>query len=127
MGDDGDLVSRLGEDRGRILSALEAAGIRTATGGKLTAPCVLVEPGDPWSEPRRLPARVSRWRLTAIAGAVDTGSGVEELAELVDLVDTALRGVDGCQLPTWARPNVAEIVDGVRRSSAIGTIQYASS
>jgi hypothetical protein len=119
-------VSRLADDRGAILAALEATGIRTATGGMLTAPCVLVEPGDPWSEPRRLPARVSRWRLTAIAGAVDTLAGQDELAELVDRVDVALRSIAGVQLPTWARPAPIEIADGVKRAAVLGTIQYAS-
>lgn len=122
-------MSRLGDERAAILTALEAGGIRTATGGKLSAPCVLVEPGDPWSDPRRggLGTRVGRWRLTAIAGAVDTSAGVEELAELVDRVDAALRPLDGAQLPTWARPTTIELGDGVSRPAAVGTIQYASS
>lgn len=119
-------MSRLGDELGVILAALEAGGIRTALGGKLTAPAVLVEPGDPWSEPARLPGRVGRWRLSAIAGAVDTLAGLEELAELVDRVDAALRTVDGAQLPTWARPTVVELGDGVKRPATIGTIKYAS-
>lgn len=120
-------MSRLADERGAILAALEAGGIRTAIGGKLTAPCVLVEPGDPWSEPRRAPGRVGRWRLTAIAGAVDTLAAVDELADLVDRVDAALRPLDGAQLPTWARPTTTPIADGVTRPATVATITYASS
>lgn len=119
-------MSRLAEDRTVILEALNAGDVRTATGGQLAAPCVLVEPGDPWSEPRRLPGRVSRWRLSAIAGAADTLAGYDELAELVDRVDAALRTIDGCQLPTWAGPTIVDVGDGVLRRRTAGTIQYAS-
>jgi len=120
-------VSRLGDDLATLLGALETAGIRAGVGGQLTAPCVLVQAGDPWSEPRRLPGRVGRWRLSAVAGAVDTRGGLEELGELVDAIDGALRTVEGCELPTWGRPTVIALDDGVRRPAAIGTVQYASS
>jgi hypothetical protein len=119
-------VSRLADERAALIAALEAVGLRVATTGKLTGPCILLEPGDPWSEPQRLPRRVGRWRLTAIAGAVDTEGGLLELAGMVDTVDLALRAVPGAQLPTWARPAVTEIEDGVRRRSAIATISYSS-
>jgi hypothetical protein len=120
-------VSRLGDELAAILAALEAADVRAAVGGQLTAPCVLVQAGDPWSTPVRLPGRVGRWRLSAVAGAVDTRGGLEELAELVDAIDAALRTVDGCGLPTWGRPTVVTLDDGVRRPATVGTIEYASS
>lgn len=117
-------MSRLGDELAAITGALEAAGIRAPVSGQLSAPCVLVEPGDPWSEPRRLPARCGRWRLSAIAGATDTRAGIEELGSLVDAVDGALRTVQGCQLPTWGRPTIVEIADGVKRPATVGTVQY---
>lgn len=123
-------MSRLGSELSAILAALVAGEVRVATGGKLTAPCVLVEGGDPWSERERLSpdGRVGRWRLTAVAGAVDTDGALEELAELVDKVDAALlAGLGGAQLPAWARPSAVELGDGIRRLATISTIQYASS
>jgi hypothetical protein len=112
--------------RARILEALEAGGVRSATGGKYAAPCVLVEPGDPWSEPRRLPGRVTRWRLTAIAGRVDTEGAYEQLGEFVELVDVALLTVAGVQLPAWAMPHDYRLGD-VTYAATIATVQLASS
>ena len=119
-------MSRLVDERAAIAGALEAGGIRVATTGAIAAPCVLLEPGDPWSEPRRAPGRVGRWRLTAIAGVADTTAALGELGELVDLVDVALRRLDGAQLPTWGRPVELELA-GLRRAVTVATIQYASS
>lgn len=122
-------MSRLGEELRAILGALELAAIRAGVSGKLAAPCVLVEPGDPWSEPQlgsKIRGRASRWRLTVYAGAVDTAGGLEELAELVERVDAALR-LDGVSSATWARPTIADAPDGVRRPSTIGTIQVRAS
>ena len=122
-------MSRLGDERSTILAALEAGGIRTATGGKLAAPCILLEPGDPWTEPRRAAptrGRVSRWRLSAIPAAVDTVAAIDELAGMIDEADAALRTISGLELPSWARPIEQEIA-GIRRAVSIATIQYASS
>lgn len=120
-------MSELSAARDRILGALEAGGVRVASTGKLAPPVVLVEPGDPWSTPRRAPGRTSRWRLTAIAGAADKLAAYDELGELVDLVDAALRKLDGAELPTWARP-VNQSAAGERAAfAAVATIQYASS
>jgi hypothetical protein len=113
------------DDRDRIVGALELAGIRTATTGKLSAPAVHVEAGDPWTEPRRLPGRVSRWRLTALAGRPDSEGSLAQLGELVDLVDTALRTVPGCELPTWAKPTDYTI-DGVPYAGTVSTVQISS-
>jgi hypothetical protein len=119
-------MSRALDDRSRIIAALTAGGIRTATGGKLSAPVVLVEPGDPWSEPRRLPGRVTRWQLMALAGRADSEGSLEKLGELVDAVDLALRAAPGCELPTWGRPTDYTIT-GVPYAGSIATIQVASS
>ena len=105
--------------RTAIIGALDAGGIRTATGGKFTAPCVVVEAGDPWaavdlSMGRR---RTARWKLTAIAGRVDSEGALEALADLVDSVDAALLTIQGVQLPTWAKPFDA----------ALGAVPYAAS
>jgi hypothetical protein len=119
-------VPTLLESRAAIIAALEARGIRTATAGKLAAPCVLVEPGDPWSEPQRVPGRVGRWRLSAIAGRTDTEAALAALATLVDEVDAALRPLPGVQLPTWGRPFDYD-VSGIKYAATVATIQYAPS
>jgi hypothetical protein len=114
-------MSRALDDRARILEALEAVGIRTGTTGQLSAPAVLVEPGDPWSEPRRMPGRATRWQLTALAGRADTAGAFEKLGELVDLVDAALRTVPGCELPVWAKPADYQVT-GVPYAGSVATI-----
>jgi hypothetical protein len=119
-------VSELLASRTRILEALAAGGIRTATTGKLAAPCVIVEPGDPWSEPVRMPGRVARWRLTAVGGRSDSEGTLALLADLVDGANAALRTLDGCQAPTWARP-FDLVLDGVTYGSSVATIQISSS
>lgn len=115
-------MSSLGEARARLLSALETSGVRTATGGQLSAPCVLVEPGDPWSEPVRLPGRISRWRLTAIGGRADTEGAYLSLGDLIDGCDVALRKLDGAQLPTWTRP-LDYGIGGVPYAASVATVQ----
>jgi hypothetical protein len=118
-------MSRALVDRERILEALNAADIRTATSGKMSAPVVVVEPGDPWSEPKRLPGRVTYWRLTAYAGKVDTEGSLAELGELVDRIDAALRTVRGCSLPTWAKP-ADYTLDGVSRAGSIANVEIGT-
>jgi hypothetical protein len=119
------MTSRALGDRARILEALEAADIRTATTGKLSAPVVTIAPGDPWSEPRRLPGRVTHWRLTAYAGKADSEGSLAELGELIDRIDAALRKVAGCELPAWAAP-ASYSPDGVDRVGAVGTIEIGT-
>jgi hypothetical protein len=123
-------VSRLADQRAALLRVLDGAGVRTATGLPLPAPCVLVEPGDPWSELVRGSAgrgRVSRWRLSAVAGAADRLAAYDELADLVDRVDVGLRTLAGVELPAWARPAEQELATGARAFATVATIQYASS
>lgn len=119
-------MSRALDDRARIVTALEAAGVRTATTGKLAAPCVQIEPGDPWSEPRRLPGRVTRWQLLALAGGgPDSEGALAQLGELVDQVDTALRTVAGCELPAWSKPTDYPL-GGVPYAGALATVQIST-
>jgi hypothetical protein len=118
------VTSRLLASRATILAALEAGGVNSSTSGKWSAPCVLVEPGDPWagvdlSLGRR---RTGRWRLTAIAGRTDTDGAIEKLAELVDVVDVALLAVQGLELPTWSRTSDTT-VDGAAYSACTATVQ----
>jgi hypothetical protein len=87
---------------------------------------VIVEPGDPWTEPVRMPGRVSRWRLTTCAGRADSEGSLEALAELVDGTIAALRTVDGCQSPTFARP-FDLVIGPVTYAASVSTIQLASS
>jgi len=119
-------VSRLSDSRAAIVDALEAGGVAAATTGQLSAPCVLLEAGDPWSTPQRMPGRVGRWRLTAIAGRTDSDASLEELAELVDAIDVALGPLAGVELPTWARP-VDYKLGGVTYAATVATVQYATS
>jgi len=112
-------------DRAALLAAFDAAELRTATTGKLSAPCVHIEPGDPWSVPARLPGRVSRWRLTAIAGKADSEGAYATLGDLIDGIDSALRTVPGCELPAWAKPSDYAI-DGVPYAATVATIQLAT-
>ena len=119
-------MSELLDSRARILEALDAGGIRTATTGKFAAPCVLIEPGDPWSEPVRMPGRVARWRLTAVGGRADSDGALEILGGIVDGANAALRTIDGCQAPTWARP-FDLVLGGVSYGASVATIQIASS
>jgi hypothetical protein len=119
-------VSSILASRAELLAALEAGGIRTATGGRLTAPCVLVEPGDPWSAPVRMPGRNGQWRLTLLAGKSDTEAAYAVLGEMIDLVDAAIRGLYGVQLPTWSRPLDLEF-GGTVYAATIATVAYVSS
>lgn len=121
-------MSALLDGRAALLAALEAAAIATATSsGSFAAPCVIVEPGDPWTVPVRLPGRLSRWRLTAVAGRADTEGSLELLADLVDQVDAALRVVDGLQLPSWSRPVDRPIgTDSARYGLTVATVQLSS-
>jgi hypothetical protein len=117
-------VSRLLASRTLILDALEAGGVNTATTGKFSAPCVILEPGDPWagvdlSLGRR---RTGRWRLTLVAGKADSAGAFERLAELVDTVDAALLRVASLELPTWARP-FDTTLDGAAYAATSATVQ----
>lgn len=99
-------MNRLIASRQLILDALEAAKITHSVTAKWSAPCVLVEPGEPWaSVDLSLGAkRTGRWRLTLVAGRADTAGIMDSLANLVDVVDKALLTIPGVQLPTWQRP-----------------------
>jgi hypothetical protein len=111
-------VSRLLASRDAIVAALEAGGLRTSTTGQFAAPAVLVEPGDPWAEPATLRGRrMGRWRLTAVAGRMDSVGVIELLAELVDSVDAALLALEGAGLPSWSMP----------RDLSLGNVTYAAS
>ena len=53
-----------------------------------------------------MPGRDSRWQLTIVAGAGDSDAAFDELAEIVDRVDAAIRDarLAGCGYPTWSKP-----------------------
>jgi hypothetical protein len=117
-------VSRLADSRAAILEALGAGGLTVATTGKFAAPCVLIEPGDPWASVDLSLGRkrTARWRLTLVAGRADTAGVMDRLAELVDQVDGALLTIPGCELPTWARPTDATL-DGAAYGATSATVQ----
>ena len=115
-------MSTIRASRDRITGSLTAGGVRVATGGKFAAPCVLVEPGDPWTEPARMPGRLVRWKLTAVGGRADTEAAIEVLGELVDDVDAALRaGSRSISLPSWAMP-VDLTLGGVAYAASVAAI-----
>ena len=118
-------MSRLLDSRDTITAALVAGGLTVATTGKFAAPCVLVEPGDPWAgtDLSLGKRRTGRWRLTLVAGRADGGGNVERLAALVDQADAALLTVPGLELPTWARPFDATL-DGAKYAATNATVQY---
>lgn len=119
-------MSSLVESRTRLLELLEAAGIRAATSGRFSAPCVIVEPGDPWAEWARMPGRVYHWRLTAVGGRADSGAAIEELALMVDAIDAAILAAHSAiSLPSWARP-VDTMLDGVAYAATVATISDTS-
>lgn len=104
--------------RSAIAGALEAGGVRVAFTGKLAAPCVLLEAGDPWaavdlSMGRK---RTARWHLTLVAGRIDSEAALEGLAKLIDETDAALLTLPGVQLPTWSKP----------ADAVLGTAPYAT-
>jgi hypothetical protein len=99
-------VSRLAAARDVLRGALDGSGVRTALGGRFAAPCVLVEPAEPWIDRDTPSTRLqTRWKLTAIARPADTAAAYDELAALVDQVDTALLSLRGVSLPTWGAPH----------------------
>ena len=116
-------MSRLGESRDTITAALAAAGLTVSTTGKFAAPCVLVEPGEPWAGLNVLArARVAHWRLTLVAGRADSAGALDSLMALVDATDAAILTLPGVSLPTWARPFDATL-DGSAYAATQGTIE----
>jgi len=117
-------MSRLSASRDTILGALNAAQIPNSTTHQWSAPCVLVEPGEPWAavDLSLGTKRTGRWRLTLVAGRADTAGIFDTLAEMIDSVDAALLTVPGLQLPTWQRP-FDVILSGAQYASTSATIQ----
>jgi hypothetical protein len=98
-------VSRLLDARARLADALTGSGVAVAFGGRFAAPCVLIEPGEPWiSRERASRPMESRWRITAIAGRSDTTGAYDELGAMIDHIDRALLSIRGVSLPSWSAP-----------------------
>jgi hypothetical protein len=119
-------VSRLIDARERIADALVGSGVRVAYGGRYAAPCVLLEPAEPWID-RATPSRNlrTRWRATAIGGRSDTEGAYDELGEMVDLIDAALLSLRGASLPSWGAPHDVTL-GNVAHPSAVGVIELHS-
>jgi hypothetical protein len=113
--------------RSRIATALEAGGVRVAYTGQFSAPCALIEPGDPWGsvELSLGRKRVARWQLTLVAGRPDSEAALAALADLIDAADQALLTVPGVQLPTWAKPSDASLAN-VPYATTVATIQLTT-
>jgi len=119
-------MSRLADARTRLADALDGSGVRTAIGGRFSAPCVLIEPADPWID-RTSPSRVLlvRWQLTAISGSSDTGGAYDELAQLIDSIDAALLSLRGVSLPSWGAPHDVTL-GNVAHPASIGIVLMQS-
>lgn len=105
------------DTRARILAALEAGGVSASATGQFHAPCVIVEPGDPWTAQSRMRGRLlARWQLTALAGKTDSEAAFAALGALADAVDAALLAIDGVQLPAWSMPT----------DRTLGNVPYAA-
>lgn len=116
-------MSRLSSSKSAIVAALSGT-LTVATTGKFSAPCVLIEPGDPWASADNLgKRRIARWRLTLVAGRADTDGIHDTLATMIDTVDTALLTIPGLQLPNWGRPFDGQL-DGVTYAVTLATIQH---
>lgn len=117
-------MSSLLASRAKLAGTLELGGVRVGTSGRFSAPCVLLEPGDPWAEWVRMPGRVYRWRLTALGGRADSEGALAQLAELVDAIDAAMLAEGASrstQLPTWSRP-LDLMLDGVSYAATFATV-----
>lgn len=110
--------------RGAIATVLEAGGVPVAFTGKFSAPCVLIEAGEPWAavDLSLRGKRTARWQLTLVAGRADSEGALETLAALVDKADAALLALPGVQLPTWAKPSDAQL-GNVPYATTVATIQ----
>ena len=117
-------MSRLLDARARIHSALDAGEVRSGTTGQWSAPCILVEAGEPWADPKKSLGgrRLTRWRLTAVAGRVDSEAAITALADLIDGCDAALLAAPGIELPTWGQ-TFNGLLDGIPYALSSGMIQ----
>jgi len=119
-------MSRLADARERLATALDGSGVRTAVGGRFAAPCVLIEPAEPWID-RATPSRVLlvRWQLTAIARRTDTAAAYDELAQLIDATDLALLSLRGVSLPSWGAPHDVTL-GNVAHPASVGVVLMQS-
>jgi hypothetical protein len=94
--------------RAELVAMLEAAGIRTheVTDGRVATPCVLVDPGAPWSTRAAMVAgaREVRWRVTVLAARIDNAASLDLLA---DTVDAVCRVLDSSR--DWGSDDVASV------------------
>jgi hypothetical protein len=118
--------SRLAATRDRLADALDGSGIRTALGGRFSAPCVLIEPAEPWIDRDTPSSRLQvRWKLTAIAGRTDTAAAYDALADLIDAVDVALLSLRGVSLPTWGAPHDLTLGNVAHPASVAVVLMYS--
>ena len=115
-------ASRVMRARARLADALEGSGVRTALGGRFAAPCVLIEPGEPWVSRERASSSLEvHWKLTAIAGRTDTGAAYDALGALIDEVDRALLSLRGVSLPSWGAPHNVDL-GNVSHAASTGVV-----
>ena len=118
-------MSRLLDARARLADALTGSGVAVAFGGRFAAPCVLIEPADPWvSRERASRPMESRWRVTAIAGSSDTLGAYDELGDMVDAIDRALLSIRGVSLPSWGAPHNVKLGNVEHPTSAATVLIY---
>lgn len=115
-------MSRLSDARDVLADALTGSGIRIAYGGRFAAPCLLLEPADPWIDRATVSPRViTRWKVTAIANAADTEAAYDGLGDLIDATDKALLSLRGVSLPPWGAPHDLTL-GNVAHPAAVGIV-----
>lgn len=83
-----------------LRDALTDAGVRVATPGSATPPCVLVGgPTGTWFDLSRVRTGVPiTWRVLLVAGSWDDAAALAQLVALADLVAYTLHGLPGWRL-----------------------------
>jgi hypothetical protein len=79
------VASSMAEVREAIAAKLAGAPVTVHSGplDAVAGPCLIVGWGEPWLEPGNAATAIAHPSITAVAGRVDAGAGLELLEELV--------------------------------------------
>jgi len=115
----------LTDARGELISALEAANIRSYYGmGAFSAPCARVFPADPWVSLSGQAGgrRTQQWEVWAVAGKSDAIANFDELEILVMGINAAIEPLPNWNRPVWRRPSITDM-GGTRYFACRGIIE----
>lgn len=119
-------MSRAISARTRLSDALTGSGVRVTFGGRFAAPCVLIEPAEPWIARERASSNVQvRWNVTAIAGRSDTAGAYDVLGELIDTIDRAILSIRGVSLPSWGAPHNVDLGNVSHAASTATVLMFS--